>query len=553
MVDPTVTDVRPSPGPATRSPRASAAALCGIAATAVTLGVAELLAGLLLRLSGGSGTPSPLLAVGGAFVDRTPPWLKDWAVETFGTADKIALGVGMGVTLVALGALVGWLTARSRPLGLGLFAVVGLIALVAVASRPSTSVLDLLPTLVGLFVGARVLLSLLSRTEVGSEPAPGTEPSVAEAGRTEEPEQRIPDRPGEPTRRGVLGAAAGAGVLGALAIAAGQALARTGRVGRDLIALLGLPTPARSVIVPAEAMSDVPGHSAYVTPNAEFYRIDTALFVPKMDTEGWRLRVTGMVDREIEMGIEELLAENHVEALVTLTCVSNSVGGNLVGNARWIGWPVRELLARAGVRPEADMVLSRSVDGFTAGTPLEVLTDDRNALIAVGMNGEPLPPEHGFPVRLVVPGLYGYVSATKWLTELKVTRFDQDEGYWTPRGWSALGPIKTASRIDVPRRGDVQVPSSGTVPVAGVAWAQHRGISRVEVRVDDGPWNEAELLAEPTVDAWRLWTWQWEAQPGEHTLTVRATDGDGELQTDAVASPAPDGASGWHSVTVRVE
>jgi hypothetical protein len=296
----------------------------------------------------------------------------------------------------------------------------------------------------------------------------------------------------------------------------------------------------------------VPGHTPFVTPNADFYRIDTALFVPRVDPVDWRLRVTGLVEQEVELDLEELFAQGHVEAMVTLTCVSNTVGGGLAGNAVWTGWPVRELLARAGVRPEADMVLSRSVDGFTAGTPLEVMTDDRDALIAVAMNGDPLPAEHGYPVRLVVPGLYGYVSATKWLTELKVTRFDADEGYWTPRGWSERGPIKTASRIDVPRAGTLEPPESGTVVVAGVAWAQHRGISRVEVRVDDGAWSEAELLAEPTVDAWRLWRWEWRAQPGSHTLTVRATDGEGQVQTQEAAPPAPDGASGWHSVRVDV-
>src|SRR5699024_3196722 len=209
---------------------------------------------------------------------------------------------------------------------------------------------------------------------------------------------------------------------------------------------------------------------------------------------------------------------------------------------------VRELLARAGPLPEADMVLSTSADGWTAGTPLEVLTDDRDALLAVGMNGEPLPPQHGFPVRMVVPGLYGYVSATKWLVDLEVTRFADDQGYWTPRGWSARGPIKTASRIDVPG----ESVDAGPTVVAGVAWAQHRGISAVEVRVDDGPWQPATLAAEPTVDAWRMWHLDWDAPPGRHVLTVRATDGDGEVQTAQTAPPAPDGSSGWHSVEVEV-
>ncbi|AXH95793.1 molybdopterin-dependent oxidoreductase [Ornithinimicrobium avium] len=535
------------PERATSSPGGPGPALVGVAAGAVTVGVAELLAGALLRVLGGQGTPSPLLAVGGAFVDLTPHWLKDWAVATFGTADKLVLGIGIVVTLLVLALLVGRLGVVSRTAAAAVLLLLGAVALAAVATRPSFAPLDLVPTLVGLAVGACVLWVLLGRLRAApAAPRPGV---GAGRERHTHPEAVRTDHRPAPTRRGVLGAAAGIGVLGVLGVVAGQALARTGRAAGDAVARLGLPTPRRSVKVPAEALSDVPGQTTFLTPNADFYRIDTALFAPRVDVGRWRLRVTGMVDQEIELDWAELLAQDHVEALVTLACVSNTVGGELVGNARWTGWPVRELLARAGVQEGADMVLSRSVDGFTAGTPLEVLTDDRDALIAVAMNGEPLPVEHGYPVRLVVPGLYGYVSATKWLTELKVTRFDADEGYWTPRGWAALGPVKTASRIDVPRR---EAPA-GPVTVAGVAWAQHRGISKVEVRVDDGVWSEATLLAEPTVDAWRLWTWEWsDAEAGQHELTVRATDGTGELQTDRTAPPAPDGASGWHTVRVTV-
>ncbi len=526
----------PSPEATTtrRAGRGTVAMLCGVAAAAVGLGVAELAAGLLARLTPTTGTPSPLLAVGGAFIDLTPAWLKDWAVATFGTADKVALGVGMGLTLLVVAAVIGWLGGRSRALALTLFALVGLAGLAAVASRTGSGPLDLLPTLIGLAAGAWTLRRLLTRLDA-SPP---------------EPDAEHPDD--APTRRAVLRAAAGLTALGVVAILAGQALLRTGRAVGDAVANLVLPKPVRTVTVPPDALATVEGQTTYLTPNADFYRIDTALFVPDVNPGDWRLKVTGLVEREIEMDLADLLAEQHIEAIVTLTCVSNTVGGPLAGNATWIGWPVRELLARAGVKPEADMVLSRSVDGFTAGTPLGALTDDRNALIAVGMNGAPLPPEHGFPVRLVVPGLYGYVSATKWLTELKVTRFDADEGYWTPRGWSALGPVKTASRIDVPRAGDVSLPADGNVVVAGVAWAQHRGISRVEVRVDDGDWNQADLLAEPTTDAWRLWSWQWPASPGNHRLTVRATDGTGQVQTADVAPPAPDGATGWHTVEVQV-
>jgi hypothetical protein len=258
-----------------------------------------------------------------------------------------------------------------------------------------------------------------------------------------------------------------------------------------------------------------------------------------------------MVDHEVTIDWATLLSKPMQESLVTLMCVSNEVGGNLTGNAVWTGWPVRELLKLARPKPGADMVLSTSSDGWTAGTPLSVLTDDRNALLAIAMNGQPLPFEHGFPVRMVVPGLYGYVSATKWVTDLKVTTFAQDQGYWTPRGWSALGPVKTESRIDVPRSGDRV--SAGKVAVAGIAWAQHRGIKGVEVRVDNGIWQQARLADEPTVDSWRQWVLPWQATRGSHTITVRATDTEGETQTATQAPPAPDGATGWHTITVNVD
>jgi DMSO/TMAO reductase YedYZ molybdopterin-dependent catalytic subunit len=279
--------------------------------------------------------------------------------------------------------------------------------------------------------------------------------------------------------------------------------------------------------------------------------VDAALSVPDVPIDGYRLRIHGMVDKEVELSFADLLDRQLVERRITLTCVSNEVGGPYVGNASWLGIPVRDLLQEAGVRDGADAVKSTSADNFTIGTPLQALTDPhRDALIAVGMNGEPLPLKHGFPVRMVVPGLYGYVSATKWLTELKVTRFSADEGYWTPRGWSARGPIKTASRIDVPRSGASV--SAGTVAIAGVAWAQHRGIAKVEVQVDSGPWQEATLAAEPTVDAWRQWVLPWAATTGRHQVRVRATDAQGQTQPQQEAPPAPDGATGWHTVPVTV-
>lgn len=340
-------------------------------------------------------------------------------------------------------------------------------------------------------------------------------------------------------------------MIAAVSAAVGTALGTLGRAATAARAAVVLPRPARpAAAVPAGAQSATAGVVPFVTPNRDFYRIDTALVVPDVDPATWTLRVHGLVAHEVTMTFAELLAADLVEADLTLTCVSNPVGGDLIGNARWLGLPVREVLSRAVPDPSADMVLSTSVDGFTASTPLTALTDDRNALLAVGMNGEPLPLAHGFPVRMVVPGLYGYVSATKWVVDLEVTRFADRTAYWTDRGWSPRGPVKTSSRIEVPRAGAVVAP--GTVAVGGTAWAQHRGVTAVEVRVDDGPWTAVTLAAEDSVDTWRQWSWTWDATPGTHTLAVRATDAVDGVQTGAVADVVPDGATGWDSVEVTV-
>ncbi len=501
-------------------------ALVGIVAGALTLGVATLLAGLMTRTGLATATPSPVIAVGGTFVDHTPPWLKDFAISTFGTKDKLALFVGMALVLTAVCALIGILGARRHTAGMVTFAVVGAIGALAVVTRPRSGSFDILPTMIGTAAGLWVLSTLWQRGALS-----------AEGGQV--------DR-----RRFLLG---GVGVAAAAAAAAafGQSLGQRAAQAAQSRSAIKLVKPARSVVIPAGAQLDVKGITPYIMDNADFYRIDTALVVPQLDTAGWSLKVHGMVDQEVTIDWATLLTKPMQEALVTLMCVSNEVGGDLTGNAVWTGWPVRELLKLAGPKAGADMVLSTSSDGWTAGTPLSVLTDDRNALIAIAMNGEPLPLEHGFPVRLVVPGLYGYVSATKWLTELKVTRFADDEGYWTPRGWSSRGPVKTESRIDVPRVGDRVV--AGTVAIAGIAWAQHRGIKAVEVRVDGGSWQAARLAEEPTVDSWRQWVLPWQATKGSHTITVRATDSEGAVQTQTEAPPAPDGATGWHTIKVNVD
>ncbi len=502
------------------------AASAGVVAGVFTVGVATLLASLMAGAGFASGTPSPLVAVGDAFVDRTPPWLKNFAIQTFGTHDKMALFVGMALFLVAVCAVIGIVGARRPTAGMVAFGFFGAVGLLAVATRPHAGTLDLLPTLIGTAAGLWALSFLWGR---GAQGAGGA----------------AVDR-----RRFLLGGA-WLTVAGVTAAALGQSLGQGARQAVKSRSALRLPRAAKPVVIPAEAQLPVGGITPYIMPNADFYRIDTALVVPQLDPAGWSLKVHGLVEREVTLDWATLLGKPMQESLVTLMCVSNEVGGNLTGNAVWTGWPVRELLRMAGPRPGADMVLSTSSDGWTAGTPLSVLTDDRNALLAIAMNGQPLPFEHGFPVRMVVPGLYGYVSATKWVTDLKVTTFADDEGYWTPRGWSARGPVKTESRIDVPRSGDRV--GAGKVAVAGIAWAQHRGITRVEVRVDDGPWQTARLAAEPSIDSWRQWVLPWQAVKGNHTITVRATDSEGVVQTQAEAPPPPDGATGWHSITVNVD
>lgn len=511
------------------------AALSGVATGAVILGAAAVLAGLLERAGLAGGEPFPAVAVGSAFVDHTPAALREWAIATFDGQDKTALFVGMGVVLVCVCALLGVLAARRRQAALLGFAVLGALGAAAVLTRPRAVALDVGPTVVGTLVGLFVLGALLG------PPAPAGGAARAAA----------PARHEQLARRPVLGWGVGLVLLGLIGTWAGRGLASGSQQVRRARERLQLPAVRHRVRVPAAAQVHVPGETPFIVPAAQFYRVDTALVVPEVDPATWQLHVHGLVEREVTLTWQELLARPMQEAMVTLTCVSNEVGGDLAGNAVWTGWPVRDLLAMARPHPDADMVLSRSVDGFTAGTPLSALTDGRNALVAIGMNGKPLPFAHGFPARLVVPGLYGYVSATKWVTDLKVTTFARDEAYWTTRGWSVRGPVKTASRIDVPQAGTAL--KAGPVAVAGVAWAQHRGIDKVEVRVDDGPWRRARLAAEPTIDAWREWVLRWDAPRGHHTLTVRATDGEGHLQTKLSAPPVPDGASGWHTISVRVD
>jgi DMSO/TMAO reductase YedYZ molybdopterin-dependent catalytic subunit len=500
------------------------AALAGVLAGAAGLAVAELVAAVV------APGASTLFAGGAAVIDAVPPWLKDFAVEAFGTNDKAVLLGSMGVVLALGAALAGGLELRRPPSGALLIAAVGVVGAIVAMLRPDATPLWALPSIVGIG-GAMVLLrQAVARLRPVADLRADSGSAV--------------------DRRGFLvvtGIAAGVSVLalvGSRVVSAGAAAVN---VVREKIRLPAARTTAPAV--PAGADLELDGLVPYITPNQEFYRIDTALRVPQLDPAQWSLEVHGLVDEPFTITWDELLALPLEEHHVTLSCVSNPVGGDLIGNALWLGYPIRALLERAKPQAGADMVLSRSDDGFTAGTPLDVLQDpDRANLLAIGMNGEPLPVDHGFPARLVVPGLYGYVSATKWVTSLEVTTFDADQGYWTPRGWSALGPVKVQSRIEVPR-GPV---APGAVTVAGVAWAPHTGIDAVEVRADDGEWVPAELAETVGADTWRQWRASLDLDAGDHTLAVRATDADGLVQTDAEAPPAPDGATGWHTVNVSV-
>ncbi|WP_371825806.1 molybdopterin-dependent oxidoreductase [Nonomuraea turcica] len=517
-----------------------AGALVGWVSGGVALGTALLVAGFVRPEA------FPVLAVADATVDLSPAPVVEFAKETLGFYDKPVLVGGVLVVLAGVAAAIGVLALRRLAYGFAGLAVFGVVGVLAVVTRPdSAGGLDALPTVVGVAAGAWALSWLVRRTagERGHQAA-----EVTDHGATDE-EPRTGAEPAFDRRRLLTGVAGGAVVAGASALLGWQVGdRRTVSAARVRLALPTPATPAKPI--PAGADFRISGLSPFITKNQDFYRIDTALIVPQVDPNDWTLRIHGMVDRPIEITYADLLKMPLTEADVTLTCVSNEVGGDLVGNARWLGVRMAEVLRQAGLQANADMLLSTSADGFTCGTPVDVVMDGRDALFAVAMNGEALPVAHGFPVRQVVPGLYGYVSATKWVVDLKVTRFDRDQAYWTPRGWSATGPVKTQSRIDVPTSGASL--KAGRTTIAGVAWAQHTGIAAVEVRVDGGEWRQARLAEVPGPDTWRQWSLDWDATPGRHTIQVRATDAAGHTQTEQQAPPAPDGATGWHTLTVLV-
>jgi DMSO/TMAO reductase YedYZ molybdopterin-dependent catalytic subunit len=575
-------------------------AVCGLLAAAAAMGIAQLLAGISIP------NASPVIAVGSVAINHTPLALKDWATSTFGTNDKtvLLLGVFVVVFLYAMG--VGILAVRRMSAGFAGLAVFAIIGAAAALTRHGASAAYALPTIGGALAGAFALYRLVvaaqglavnaaaERAARAPGPLPPVRFGVAESTGLDDPdasgdsdvpddgrELRAPDLPGaggaalpwpsrtgmragpdrnRPLQAGPSGATARRTFLATAGVTV--AAAAIGEVGGRTLATRKNVSAARSAIrlpkatvkappLPAGVNLPVPGISPFITPNGNFYRVDTALLIPQVDPSNWQLRIHGMVEREIVLTFDELLKRPLIEDYVTLCCVSDPVQGPYISNAKWLGASYGALIREARPLRGADQLLCTSVDGFTSGTPLTVVLDnERDSLIAVAMNGTTLPTEHGFPARLVVPGLYGYVSACKWVVDIEVTTFAKAVGYWVPLGWSQQAPIKTESRIDVPSSGtSVQ---AGRVPVAGVAWAQHKGIEAVEVRVDNGPWNEATLAAVPDLDTWRQWVYEWDATAGSHMIEARATDKTGYTQTSVIEPVAPNGASGYPTAQVNV-
>lgn len=507
-------------------------AFSGAAAAGLALGVSELIAGLV------TGLPSLVEALGNWVIDVSPKPLKDFAIEVFGTNDKLVLLISIAAVTLLLGAVVGVFARRRFGIAVAVFIGFAVAAAMAAARDPQVSLaLAIIPAGAGAITGLGVLQWLYG---LGM---PAVQPSDTE----EEFDQHW-------SRRSfLLGTGAVFGVA-AVSAATGRWLLESAKkavAGRNEVAL---PSPADALApVPPAADLKVEGLSPIIVPNDDFYRIDTAFAVPTIVLQDWTFTVKGRVDRPYTISYSDLLDMRMVERDVTLSCVSNRVGGNLVGNARWQGVPLSEILNRAGVRDDAEQLVGRSTDDFTVGFPVEAAFDGREALVAVGMNGEPLPFEHGFPARLVVAGLYGYVSATKWLKEIELTGWDDFDAYWVPRGWSKEAPIKTQSRVDTPFNAE-QVTTEAR-NVAGVAWAPTRGISKVEVQLGEGePWQEAELSEPLSVNSWVQWQIPWTPSVvGRNVISCRATDGDGVLQDEMVRPPAPNGATGWHTQPVLVE
>jgi DMSO/TMAO reductase YedYZ molybdopterin-dependent catalytic subunit len=542
-------------------------------AAATALGVGQFVAGL----TGANG--SPVVAVGQLEIDFTPSWLKNFAISDFGSNDKTVLVGGILVLLALLAAVIGEAATRRLSYGMAGLAVFAIVGLTAAATRPDANVASLLPTLAATAAAVAVLYFLIPLTGPAARRGPSTwtkapwldtwADAPGEATDAGQPELAAPDLPpapdrtgdseereedsepdiAAPRRRSFLKVSAATVAIAAGAELSGRLLAERSSV-TTAQKTLRVPKPSVTETLPPGVNLNVPGISPFVTSNANFYRVDTAIVLPQVDPASWQLRIHGRVNREVTLSFDELLKRPLIEDYITLCCVSDPVGGPYIGNALWLGASLRNLLREAGIQAGADQLMCTSVDGFTSGTPVQTVMDGRDALLAVAMNGTALPVAHGFPARMVVPGLYGYVSATKWVTDINVTTFADNYAYWAQRGWSQQAPIKTECRIDVPN-GSNQL-STGRTAIAGVAWAQHKGIDAVHVRVDNGPWNQATLAAVPGIDTWRQWVWEWDAPRGNHLIEARATDATGYTQTSFEAQPEPNGSSGYPTVSVAV-
>jgi DMSO/TMAO reductase YedYZ molybdopterin-dependent catalytic subunit len=497
-------------------------ALYGILSALAGTGIGHLVAAVT------DPAASPVLAVGELVIDHTPTPVKEWAIARFGSDDKTVLVGSVLVGVLVLAAVAGVLAQRSFRYGAGLFIALVALASYAALSRPVVRSVDVLPGIAAVSVGLTALWTL-TRLESRPYGVSATEASGRSHG-----------------RRAVLLGAAAVAAVAAGGGCAGRLIARS----REAIGDITLPPPqSKAPPFPAGLGHEVPGITPFRTSNADFYRVDTRLSLPIVDVDSWSLTVDGDVRHEQSWSFDDLLAMPLVERDITLTCVSNDVGGPYVSGARWLGVRLTDLLDWAEVGRDSDQILSTDVDGMTISTPLALATDGRDAMIAVGMNGEPLPRAHGCPARMVVPGLYGFISACKWITRMTLTRYADHTAYWTERGWATRAPIKIASRIDTPRGLHLK---AGRTVIGGVAWAQPVGVARVEVQIDGGPWRPARLGPNAGNDYWRQWYLPWDASPGPHQISSRATDRHGRVQTAVRAGPFPDGSSGIQKLLVTV-
>ena len=539
-------------------------AVVGIVTALIALAVAQLVAALISSPIG-----APVDAVGALSIDHAPAAVKDFAINEFGSNDKTVLVWGIRVVLILFAIAIGIVAVRKLWLGMAGLAIFAGIGLVAALTRPTAKATDALPTLIGAGVAAFAMsyLADLARgrpaarwrprsrlANSGGRPVPAssTAEPVPASSAAAAASAAAADEDLQPDRRRFLTIGAVAAGISVLTYAGGSWLGNT----RDVNAVqqaLKLPRPSQPVPpLPPGTDFKIPGLSSFITPNSNFYRVDTAIILPEILPAHWKLRIHGMVKREVVLTFDDLIHRPLVEDYITLCCVSNPVGGPYIGNAKWLGVSLRSLLQEAGIKPGADQLFCTSSDGFTSGTPVQTAMDGRSAMLAVAMNDSALPVEHGFPVRLVIPGLYGYVSACKWIVDIEVTTYSANSAYWAQRGWFAQAPVKTESRIDIP--GQNSIKAGKPTPIAGVAWAQHKGIEAVEVRLAKGPWHEARLAAVPGIDTWRQWVYDWDVnvRPGNYMIEARATDKTGYTQTSAQVPPAPNGATGYPTSFVNV-